>query len=173
MAVPIQVSGDVPQGNSCLLYFVLTDYDQTTRVSVDNITTATMTLVNHDTGEVINGREDVDVKSSIDSNGVFSHLLTAEDNQIQAQDERLTDETHVAVVTFTATGPTRLAAALPVRCSMNYSIASRLGLRRLSALPPRKLGWRVIPEKTKVFTSVCSPRSRKSGRMTPWPRSGV
>ncbi len=106
MPIPIEVSGDVPQGNSCLLHFEIKDYDGTTAVSVANIVTATMTLYNHDTGLVINAREDVDVKSSIDTNGIFSHLLTGDDNQIIAVGERMPHEKHVAVVTFTATGPT-------------------------------------------------------------------
>lgn len=106
MAIPITVSGDVPQDNSCLLYFEITDYDNVTPVSVDNITTATMTLKVHDSGAVINSREDVDVKGSIDTGGIFSHLLTDEDNQIQAQDERLKEEKHVAIITIVATGAT-------------------------------------------------------------------
>lgn len=106
MPIPIEVSRDVPQGNSCLLHFEIKDYDGTTAVSVANIVTATMSLYNHDTGLVINAREDVDVKNSIDTNGIFSHLLTGDDNQIQASGERLPHEKHVAVVTFTASGPT-------------------------------------------------------------------
>ena len=106
MPIPIEVSGDVPQGNSCLLYFEIKDYDHTTAVSVLNIVTATMSLYNHDTGSVINSREDVDVKSSINTNGIFSHLLTGDDNQIQATGERIKHEKHIAVVKFTATGPT-------------------------------------------------------------------
>ena len=104
MPIPIEVSGDVPQHNTCLLYFILYDYDGTTPVSVDNITTATMTLYNHNDDAVINSREDVNVKGSFNQTGIFSHLLTADDNQIQAQNEKLTFETHIAVITIIATG---------------------------------------------------------------------
>jgi hypothetical protein len=106
MPIPIEVSGDVPQGNTCLLYFILYDYDGTTPVSVDNIITATMTLYDHSSGAVINSRTNVNVKGSFNQTGIFSHLLTADDNQIQAQNEKLTYEKHVAVLTVAATGAT-------------------------------------------------------------------
>lgn len=101
--IPIEVSGDVPQANTCLLYFSLTDYDGATPVSVDNVTAMTMTIYVHDTKERI-GAADRDVKNSLNAAGVFAHILTADDNQIISADERLTEQTHVAVIKITGTG---------------------------------------------------------------------
>lgn len=106
MPVPIEVSGEVPQGNSCILHFPLTDYDKATPVSKDAISTATMTLYNNDTHEVINGREDVDVLPNFDTDGNFDFLLTGDDNQIQAASEISKKEIHVAVISITAAGAT-------------------------------------------------------------------
>ena len=101
----IEVSAEVPQKNGCLLYFTLYDYDETTPVPVDNIATATMTLINQDTGDEISAL--AVVKGSFNVNGIFSHYLTPDQNQIiDATDEKLRKQTHVALIKITATGET-------------------------------------------------------------------
>lgn len=104
MPTPIKITQEVPQGNTCLLEFTLVDYDGETPVSVDNITSATMTLLDKDSNEVINSREDVDVSGNVDTSGRFSRLLTAADNVILNADEKVDKETHVALITIQASG---------------------------------------------------------------------
>ena len=94
----------VPQGNSCILRFPLTDYDRQTPVPQANIATATMTLLDDDTGEVINEREAVNIKSNFDDNGWCSITLTADDNVIVSDREDITEEVHVAVIRVSASG---------------------------------------------------------------------
>lgn len=104
MAIPIIVSGDVPQGCSKDLEFQL-EYDPVTPLSLSNIQSATMRLVLHDSREtIINNRTNVDIKGSINATGYVSHQLTAEDNQMLKAGERRKEETHVAVITIIATG---------------------------------------------------------------------
>ncbi len=105
MPTPVKITQKVPQGNTCLLEFTLVDYDGETPVSVDNVTSATMTLLDKDTNTIINSREDVDVIGDIDTNGRFSRLLSAADNIIINTDERVDQEVHVALITVTASGP--------------------------------------------------------------------
>lgn len=104
MPIPIIVSGEVAQGNSCDLEFQL-EYDPVTPIALSNIQTAIMRLVHHDSRETfINNRTDVDVKGSFSATGYFSHPLTAEDNQMHPVGERRKKEIHVAVITIVATG---------------------------------------------------------------------
>ena len=105
MAIPIEVVGDVPQKNSCLFEFPLTDYDSTTPVVKANIQTATMSIfLNDRQGRVINDFLDEDVIDDFDANGNFARILTAADNQIQVGNVGVKEELHAAVVTIVATG---------------------------------------------------------------------
>ena len=101
--VPIEVEGDVPQANTCLLYFPLTDYDGVEPVSVDNVSSLTMNLFVDDTKELI-GDADRDVKNSLNQAGIFAHVLTAADNQIISDSEAITEQKHTAVIKIVGTG---------------------------------------------------------------------
>lgn len=103
MAIPIIVTGDVPQGSSRDLEFQL-ELRPSTPIAFDNIQSATMSLFLHDrTNAIINNRDNVDVLSSFNATGYFSHQLTPEDNQIQ-NTAKCRNEIHVAVITIVATG---------------------------------------------------------------------
>ena len=103
MAIPIIVTGDVPQGSSRDLEFQL-DMRPTTPIAFDNIQSATMSLYLHDyPNRIINNRDNIDVLSSFNATGFFSHQLTPEDNQIQ-NTSQCNSEKHVAVITIVATG---------------------------------------------------------------------
>jgi len=108
MAVPIMLktdqNTDIPEGNTALMEFILTDYDHVTPVPVSAVDTATLTLYHNDTGDIINERDDVDVKSKLDSNGKFSMILDADDNVVIATGDNVDSEVHSALITITATG---------------------------------------------------------------------
>lgn len=106
MPVYINVEGDVYQDNTAILYFELTDYDHTTPVSVDAITTATLTLRDHVSKAIINNREDVDVKPNFDTEGHFEFLLDAADNPMVTPGEKLDHEYHYATIKLVAAGQT-------------------------------------------------------------------
>lgn len=101
---PIKFVQEVPQGNTCLIEFTLTDYDGVTPVSVAAVTAATLTLLDKDTDAIINERSAVDVRTKLGTNGRFSMLLSADDNVIVNPDERVDEEVHVALITITAAG---------------------------------------------------------------------
>jgi len=95
---------DIPEGNTALMEFTLTDYDHTTPVPVSSVDTATLTLYHNDTGVIINEREDVNVKGYLDADGKFSMILEADDNVMLAAGDAVDSEVHVALITITATG---------------------------------------------------------------------
>jgi len=97
-------NNDIPDGNTALMEFTLTDYDHTTPVPVSSVDTATLTLYHNDTGAIINSRDDVDVKSKLDANGKFSMILDADDNVMIATGDNVDSEVHSALITITATG---------------------------------------------------------------------
>ncbi len=104
MAIPIIVTGDVPQGSSRDLEFQL-ELRPDTPIAFSNIQSATMSLFLHDrTDAIINNRDNIDVLASFNATGYFSHQLTPEDNQIQSTSRCRESEIHVAVITIVATG---------------------------------------------------------------------
>jgi len=94
----------VPQGCTSLLTFSLRDYDRLKTVGQSQIDTATMTLIDHDSGGIIGEQEDIDVKNCFDSNGTFKKIVSANYNNIISSSERITEELHIAKITVKATG---------------------------------------------------------------------
>lgn len=72
----------VDENNSCYLEFdVIDPNDKTgaTKIPGSAVSVATLDLTNITGGDILSG---VDVKSEIDSNGLFKHLLSGANNEI-------------------------------------------------------------------------------------------
>lgn len=99
--MPIVPTTSVNEGSSCLISFILKDYDETA-ISKSSITTATMTLFDKDTQAVINTQEDIDVKDGFSAEGgTFIWELVAASNPIV--DAAQGTETHIALFEIAST----------------------------------------------------------------------
>lgn len=86
-----------PEGASWLLEMTLED--ENGPISGGQLTTVTLTLRDRATGQVINSRQDVDVKPEVDGTGLLTHQFTAADGAIV--DARRTLEDHEAAIAWT------------------------------------------------------------------------
>lgn len=103
--MPLKIdTTSVNEGSTCKIEFTLEDYNGVA-ISVANISTAVFTLIDRRTGEVINSRTDVDVKSYFNTLGEFSYTLTADDNVIYNRNRKRKPEPfeeHIFCITITA-----------------------------------------------------------------------
>jgi hypothetical protein len=90
---------EVNEGSTAWLYYTLKDQNGIA-VSVSNIGTATLSLYDRDSGDVINSRSSVNVKSCYNSSGHFEFKLTPADNVIKNANVG-PHEIHYAVIVTT------------------------------------------------------------------------
>jgi hypothetical protein len=88
----------IPERTTQKLTFTLKD-EAGAAIPGSSLTTCTLTLYDLATGTIINSRDDVDVKSNVDSAGLFSFTFALADMAIQ--DSTLAVETHVVLIEWT------------------------------------------------------------------------
>lgn len=99
--MPLKINSPVNQDSTCKLEFQLVDFDGV-GIGASNITTATMSLYDRDSGAIINSRTNVNVKPFFDGSGNFSFTLTNLDNVLVNENSR-GPEVHLAIFTITCT----------------------------------------------------------------------
>lgn len=94
---------DVNENSTCRLIFQVTDYDET---PITTVNSASFTLTDRRTGDIINARDGVNVLSYIDGNGNFDFLLLPDDNAVQSNTNDvlgdIPEEVHIATFVITA-----------------------------------------------------------------------
>lgn len=97
----------IKQGSNSIVGFSAGDLKDVngTTVTSDLIESATLTLSDLQTQAVINGRQDVDVKTYLDSEGNFSFELLPADNVVVSEDSNVRFEYHVVTLKFVSIAP--------------------------------------------------------------------
>jgi len=93
----VEIQTIANENSSCRLSFQLTDFDGTGVA----VTTATMTLKDYASGDIINERENIDVSSYFDDSGNFEMTFSGDDNPIIDSASNPKYELHLAIFTIT------------------------------------------------------------------------